>query len=63
MGNFHAVGLSAGTVKDSWFETSTQFGVRILEVGEIVLLMYWIERKTEESQKEAVRATHGLNSM
>lgn len=35
------------TVKYSWFEASTQLGVRVLEVGEIVLVMYRLERKTE----------------
>lgn len=38
------MGLSAGTVKDLRHQHSR---VRILEVGEIVLLMYRIERKTE----------------
>lgn len=46
LGNFHAVGLSTGTgqVRILW-KTSTQFGVRTLEVDQIVLVMYRMEEE------------------
>lgn len=43
LGNSHAVWLSAGTQQSNILG----LGVRVLEVGEIVLVMYRLERKTE----------------
>lgn len=48
LGNFHAVGLSTGPpAGQGIWKTSTQLGVRTLEVDQTVLVLYRIERRGE----------------